>query len=83
MDLALVQGKDVAETAKQLALFYSSGYGEGLQHAGLAVNRLTVANEAHRMGLDKLVTLAAIIRAREGVISGRIAISRPPLSIKL
>lgn len=53
MDLALVQGKDVAETAKQLALFYSSGYGEGLQHAGLAVNRLTVANEAHRMGLKK------------------------------
>jgi len=53
MDLALVQGKDVAETAKQLALFYSSGYGEGLQHAGLAVNRMTVANEAHRMGLKK------------------------------
>lgn len=53
MDLALVQGKDVAETAKQLALFYSSGYGEGLQHAGLAVNRMTVANEAHRMGLEK------------------------------
>jgi hypothetical protein len=53
MDLALVQGKDVAETAKQLALFYSSGYGEGLQHAGLAVNRMTVLNEAHRMGLKK------------------------------
>ena len=53
MDLALVQGKDVAETAKQLALFYSSGYGEGLQHAGLAVNRMTVANEAQRMGLKK------------------------------
>lgn len=53
MDLALVQGKDVGETAKQLALFYSSGYGEGLQHAGLAVNRLTVMQEAHRMGIKK------------------------------
>ena len=51
--LAILQGKDVAETAKALALFYSSGYAESLQRAGFAVNRLTVEEMAHRMGLEK------------------------------
>jgi hypothetical protein len=51
--LAIVQGKDVAESARQLVLFFSSGYGEGLQKAGIAVNRFTVAQEAMRMGFGK------------------------------
>jgi hypothetical protein len=51
--LATVTGKDFAETSRELALFLSSGYAEAMQRAGLAVNRLRVAEEAQTMGIDK------------------------------
>lgn len=51
--LAVVQGKDVGTTARELALFYSSGYAEALQKAGFAVNKLSVVEEAHRLGYEK------------------------------
>lgn len=51
--LAVVTGKDFGEAARELAMFLSSGYAESLQRAGLAVNRLTVVEEAHRMGIRK------------------------------
>ncbi|MBU2177691.1 MAG: hypothetical protein KJ556_21575, partial [Gammaproteobacteria bacterium] len=52
-DLAIVLGKDMNDAAKELALFISSGYGEALQRAGIAVNRLSVVQEAWRMGIKK------------------------------
>lgn len=52
--LAVIQGKDVSEAARELSLFFSSGYAESLQRAGFAVNRVTVAHEAQRMGLIEL-----------------------------
>jgi len=51
--LAVITGKDFGETARELALFLSSGYAESLQRAGLAVNRLTVAEKAQEMGIKK------------------------------
>lgn len=51
--LSVITGKDFGETARELALFLSSGYAESLQRAGLAVNRLTVAEEAQSMGIKK------------------------------
>ena len=51
--LAIVLGKDFSEAAKSTALFLSSGYAESMQRAGLAVNRLTVQEEAHRLGIEK------------------------------
>jgi hypothetical protein len=54
--LSVVLGKDFANTAASVALFLSSGYGEALQRAGIAVNRLAVVEEAHRMGIKKSYT---------------------------
>lgn len=51
--LATIMGKDLDEAARQVSLFMSSGYSEGLQRAGLAVNKLTVQEEAHRLGINK------------------------------
>jgi len=63
--LAIIQGKDVDESARQLALFYSSGYAEALQRAGFAVNRLTVAEEAGRLGYGKsYLALTEVQRAQ-------------------
>ena len=49
--LAITQKKDVSEAARELALFFSSGYAESLQRAGFAVNRVTVLHKAQEMGL--------------------------------
>lgn len=51
--LAVIQGKDVGETAKELALFYSSGYAEALQRAGFAVNKLSIEEQARADGINK------------------------------
>lgn len=51
--LSSVLGKDFNEAARETALFLSSGYAESMQKAGLAVNRLTVQQEAHRKGIEK------------------------------
>jgi len=65
--LAVVLGKDFANTAASVALFLSSGYGEALQRAGIAVNRLAVVEEAHRMGIKKSYTaLTEVERAHAG-----------------
>lgn len=49
--LSIITGKTVDEAAKELALFYSSGYSEGLQRAGLAINKLSVSTKAYEQGL--------------------------------
>jgi hypothetical protein len=51
--LSTVLGKDFNEAARETALFLSSGYAESMQKAGLAVNRKTVQDEAHRKGIEK------------------------------
>lgn len=51
--LALIQGKDLNEASRELALFYSSGYAESLQRAGIAVNKIAVTEEAWRNGIKK------------------------------
>jgi len=50
-NLALIMGKDVVEGARQATLFISSGYAEGLQKAGLSINKATVAQKAYELGL--------------------------------
>lgn len=66
--LATVQGKDISEAARELALFFSSGYAESLQRAGFAVNRVTVQHEAMRMGLFKsYLQLTEVERAHAGL----------------
>lgn len=65
--LSVVLGKDFKNTAASLALFLSSGYGEALQRAGIAVNRLAVAQEAARMGYSRnYMALTEIQRAHAG-----------------
>ena len=51
--LATILGKDFNEAAREVALFLSSGYAESMQRAGFSVNRLTVQQEALRMGINK------------------------------
>lgn len=51
--LAAIMGKDLNEAAKQITLAISSGYAEGLQRAGLNINKQEIANEAMRLGINK------------------------------
>ncbi|MHA2344505.1 MAG: hypothetical protein ACXADW_21830, partial [Candidatus Hodarchaeales archaeon] len=52
--LSIVMGKDFGETARSVALFLSSGYGEALQRAGIVdANRATVAQELLALGFNK------------------------------
>jgi len=51
--LGVILGKDFNEAAREVALFLSSGYAESMQRAGFSVNRLTVQQEALRMGINK------------------------------
>ena len=52
--LSIVMGKDFGETARSVALFLSSGYGEALQRAGIVdANRATVATELLALGFKK------------------------------
>lgn len=54
--LSAVLGKDASESARQIAQAISSGYSEALQKAGLNINRVTIAQEAYRLGLVKTRT---------------------------
>lgn len=49
--LAIITGEDLDEASRKLALFLSSGYSEGLQRAGLAINKLTVSQKAYQLGM--------------------------------
>jgi hypothetical protein len=66
--LAVLLGTDFNDAAKSVALFLSSGYAEALQRAGISVNRLTIQQEAYRMGLDKsFLELTEQERAQAGL----------------
>lgn len=51
--LSVVLGKDFNDSAREVALFLSSGYAESMQKAGLAVNKFMVEQEGARLGLGK------------------------------
>lgn len=51
--LAVVNGRSMDEVQKTVALALSSGYTEGLQRLGVSINRVTIAEEAARLGWDK------------------------------
>src|SRR4030042_828386 len=51
--LAVVNGRSMEEVQKTVALASSSGYTEGLQRLGVSINRVTIAEEAARLGWDK------------------------------
>lgn len=51
--LAVVNGRAMDEVQKTVALALSSGYTEGLQRLGVSINRVTIAEEAARLGWDK------------------------------
>lgn len=48
--LAIVNGRSMDDVQKTVALALSSGYTEGLQRLGVSINRLTIAEEANRIG---------------------------------
>lgn len=51
--LAVVNGRAMDEVQRTVALALSSGYTEGLQRLGVSINRVTIANEAGRLGFAK------------------------------
>lgn len=51
--LAVVNGRAMDEVQKTVALALSSGYTEGLQRLGVSINRVTIAEEAGRLGFAK------------------------------
>jgi len=51
--LAIVNGRAMDEVQKTVALALSSGYTEGLQRLGVSINRVTIAEEAQRLGFAK------------------------------
>lgn len=51
--LAVVNGRAMDEVQRTVALAISSGYTEGLQRLGVSINRVTIANEAARLGFAK------------------------------
>src|SRR3990170_1922085 len=51
--LAVVNGRAMDEVQRTVALALSSGYTEGLQRLGVSINRVTIAEEAARLGWDK------------------------------
>lgn len=51
--LAVVNGRAMDEVQKTVALALSSGYTEGLQRLGVSINRVTIAEEAARLGYAK------------------------------
>lgn len=48
--LAIINGRSLADVQRTVALALSSGYTEGLQRLGVSINRLTIAEEANRLG---------------------------------
>lgn len=50
--LAVATGKDMGTVTREIALAASSGYSVALQKMGLDINRATVAQEAHKNGVD-------------------------------
>jgi len=50
--LAIVNGRSMDEVQKTVALALSSGYTEGLQRLGVSINRVTIAQEAARLGFE-------------------------------
>ncbi len=50
--LAVVNGRSMDEVQRTVALALSSGYTEGLQRLGVSINRVTIAEEAARLGWE-------------------------------
>jgi len=51
--LAIVNGRAMDDVQRTVALAISSGYTEGLQRLGVSINRVTIAEEAARLGYGK------------------------------
>lgn len=51
--LASATGRDVSEVMRMIALAASSGYSEGLQRMGLNINKVTITERAHAMGIKE------------------------------
>lgn len=52
VQLAIINGRSLADVQRTVALALSSGYTEGLQRLGVSINRLTIAEEANRLGFE-------------------------------
>jgi ElaB/YqjD/DUF883 family membrane-anchored ribosome-binding protein len=50
--LAVVNGRAMDDVQRTVALAISSGYTEGLQRLGVSINRVTIAQEAMRLGFE-------------------------------
>lgn len=63
--LAVVNGRSMEEVQRTVALALSSGYTEGLQRLGVSINRVTIAQEAARLGYaDSYMALTEVQRAQ-------------------
>lgn len=61
--LAVATGKDMGTVTREIALAASSGYSVALQKMGLDINKATVAQEAHKEGVD--LAYAALTREQK------------------
>lgn len=52
LQLAIINGRAMDDVQRTVALALSSGYTEGLQRLGVSINRLTIAEEANRIGFE-------------------------------
>ena len=52
VQLAIVNGRSLDDVQRTVALALSSGYTEGLQRLGVSINRVTIAEEANKLGFE-------------------------------
>jgi len=63
--LAVINGRSMDDVQRTVALALSSGYTEGLQRLGVSINRVTIAQEAARLGYAKnYMALTEVQRAQ-------------------
>jgi hypothetical protein len=62
--LAIVNGRNMEDVQRTMALALASGYTEGLQRLGVSINRVTIATKAGQMGYaDNYMSLTEVQRA--------------------